>query len=307
MSTLRIATRKSPLALWQAEHVKDRLEKHHEGLRCELMPMSTSGDRFLNANLTEIGGKSMFVKELEGAIMDGSADIAVHSMKDVTAALPDGLEIAVYLEREDPRDALVGRAGGAKLTGTEALAQGARIGTASSRRQCQLLAVRPDLHVGLVRGNVNTRLRKLDAGEFDALVLAASGLIRLAMSARISAAIAPEAMLPAIGQGVMGIECRSDADAVKECISVLNDASAQTCVLAERAMNAALGGGCTAPLAGFATLEGGGLRLRGLVGRMDGAETLRADAHGALTAPSALGQAVAEELLGKGARALLDL
>ena len=307
MSTLRIATRKSPLALWQAEHVKDRLEKQHEGLRCELMPMSTSGDRFLNANLTEIGGKSMFVKELESAIMDGSADIAVHSMKDVTAALPDGLEIAVYLEREDPRDALVGRAGGAKLTGTEALAQGARIGTASSRRQCQLLAVRPDLHVGLVRGNVNTRLRKLDAGEFDALVLAASGLIRLAMSARISAAIAPEAMLPAIGQGVMGIECRSDADAVKECISVLNDASAQTCVLAERAMNAALGGGCTAPLAGFATLEGGGLRLRGLVGRMDGAETLRADAHGALTAPSALGQAVAEELLGKGARALLDL
>jgi hydroxymethylbilane synthase len=269
--------------------------------------MSTSGDRFLNAKLTEIGGKSMFVKELETAILDGTADIAVHSMKDVTAMLPDGLEIAVYLEREDPRDALVGRAGGTSLVGTEQLAQGARVGTASSRRQCQLLAARPDLQIGLVRGNVNTRLRKLDEGEFDALILAVSGLMRLQMSARISAAIAPEKMLPAVGQGVMGIECRSDAEAVKQCISVLNDAPAQTCVLAERAMNAALGGGCTVPLAGFATLESGGLRLRALVGRMDGTQTLRAEAHGDSNEPIALGQAVAQELLAKGARALLDL
>ena len=173
--------------------------------------------------------------------------------------------------------------------------------------QEQLLAARPDLQVGLVRGNVNTRLRKLDEGEFDALILAASGLMRLEMSARISAVIAPEMMLPAVGQGVMGIECRSDADAVKACISALNDPRAQIRVLAERAMNAALGGGCTAPLAGFATLEDGGVRLRGLVGRMDGTEIIRAEAHGDISEPIALGQAVAEELLAKGARALLEL
>ena len=307
ISTLRIATRKSPLALWQAEHVKRRLERHHVGLQCELVPMSTSGDRFLNAKLTEIGGKSMFVKELETAIMDGSADIAVHSMKDVTAALPDGLEIGVYLEREDPRDALVGAATGAPLANLEMLATGSRVGTASSRRQCQLLDMRPDLEIGLVRGNVNTRLRKLDEGEFDALILAASGLMRLEMTARISAALAPESMLPAVGQGVMGIECRSDDEDVKTVVGVLDDTHARTCVLAERAMNAALGGGCTAPLAGFATLEGNALRLRGLVGRMDGTEILRAESEGPVDAPAELGARVADQLLSQGARALLDL
>ncbi|MEM7406211.1 MAG: hydroxymethylbilane synthase [Pseudomonadota bacterium] len=299
---VRIATRKSPLALWQAEHVSARLEAHHPGLRCELCPIVTSGDRFLSAKLTEIGGKSMFVKELERALLDGSADIAVHSMKDVTAQVPEGLHLAAYTAREDPHDALVSAAAARLID----LPAGARVGTASSRRQCQLLAVRPDLEVGLVRGNVNTRLAKLDAGEFDALILAASGLMRLEFDARIAERIDVTTMLPAVGQGIMGVESRADDAAMSELLAPLNDRDAQTCILAERSMNAVLAGGCTAPMAGYATLSADAVWLRGLVGSLDGRQVLRAEARGPATSPELLGRQVAEQLLAQGADRLLD-
>lgn len=298
---LRIATRKSPLALWQAEFVKRALEDAHDDLFCELVPMTTSGDRFLNAKLTEIGGKSMFVKELQRALLDGSADIAVHSMKDVTAELPEALQISVFTPREDPRDALVSEVA-ASLAG---LPDGARVGTASSRRQCQLLATRPDLRVGLVRGNVNTRLAKLDAGEFEALILAASGLMRLEFDARIAARIEPEQMLPSVGQGIMGVECRAGDQATLDRIAVLNDRDATDRILAERTMNRLLQGGCTAPMAGYAELQGDELWLRGLVGSLDGTQVIRAEARGARAQAEDIGREVAQALLERGAGPLL--
>jgi hydroxymethylbilane synthase len=303
MDTLRIATRKSPLALWQAAAISRALTHAHPGLTCELVPMSTQGDIFLEARLTEVGGKNMFVKELERAILAGDADFAVHSMKDVTAQLPPELSIAVMTAREDPRDAFVSNS----APTLAALPLGARIGTASSRRQCQLLATRPDLQVGLVRGNVNTRLAKLDAGEFDALILAASGLLRLGFGDRIRSHFEPEEMLPSAGQGVMGIECREDNGRLLALLSAIANPQADAVVRAERAVIAALGGGCHAPMAAFAQVEPEGtMRLRALVGSLDGTRLITVDERRDAGDAEALSAAVAQALLDQGARALLD-
>ncbi|MEZ5541209.1 MAG: hydroxymethylbilane synthase [Pseudomonadota bacterium] len=303
MSTqrLRIATRKSPLALWQAEHVRARLQALHSGLAVELVTMTTQGDRVLDSPLAKIGGKGLFVKELEQGMLDGAADIAVHSMKDVPAELPAGLEIRVILEREDPRDAFVS----GRHTGITALPQGARVGTSSLRRQCQLRALRPDLEILDLRGNVGTRLGRLDAGEYDAIVLACAGLRRLGLEARITSAIPDELMLPAIAQGVIGIECRSSDTRVHGLIDALNHRETSIRTRAERAMNARLAGGCQAPVAGYSEIIDGNLELRGLVGRPDGSDIIR----GAITGPpeeaEALGQELAEDLLARGADAIL--
>lgn len=302
MDVIRIATRKSPLALWQAETISCALSKARPGLRCELVPMSTQGDRFLEAKLIEIGGKNVFIKELEEAMLDGRADIAVHSMKDVTADLPDGLALPVFAAREDPRDAFVSP----HHQSFAALPPGARVGTASSRRQCQLLERRPDLQIGTVRGNVNTRLAKLDAGEFDALVLAAAGLKRLGLGARIRECFEPQHMLPAVGQGVMGIECRAGAPAVLDIIRAVDDLDASIRVRAERGVTTRLGGGCHVPMAAYAVRDGrGALYLRALVGDLDGTRILRARAAGSDADPEGLGQRVAEALLAQGAAELL--
>ncbi len=304
MSTekLRIATRKSPLALWQAEHVRTHLEKLHPTLEVELVTMSTQGDRILDSPLAKIGGKGLFVKELEQGMLGGDADLAVHSMKDVPAELPDGLEIGAILVREDPHDAFVSN----RYADIDALPEGARVGTSSLRRQCQLRARRPDLEILDLRGNVGTRLGKLDAGEYDAIILACAGLKRLGMGARITSALPSSTMLPAIAQGVIGIECRSDDAWVAGLIDVLNDADTATRTRAERAMNARLAGGCQAPVAGYSELQDGVLELRGLVGRPDGTDLI----HGAISGPAQdaelLGRELAEDLLARGADVILQ-
>jgi hydroxymethylbilane synthase len=299
---LRIATRKSPLALWQAEHVRAHLQQLHPGLQVELVTMSTQGDRVLDSPLAKIGGKGLFVKELEQGMLAGRADIAVHSMKDVPVELPEGLEIAAILEREDPRDAFVSNRFGA----LSELPQGARVGTSSLRRQCQLRAVRPDLEILDLRGNVNTRLAKLDAGDYDAIVLASAGLKRLGMALRITRALEPEDMLPAIAQGVIGIECRSDDMAVKALIDPLNHAVTGLRTQAERALNATLAGGCQAPVAGFSTITGDRIELRGLVGWPNGSAIVRGEISGPAAEAAALGVQLARELLERGARPILD-
>ena len=299
---LRIATRKSPLALWQAEHVRGRLQQLHPGLQVELLTMSTQGDRVLDSPLAKIGGKGLFVKELEQGMLAGQADIAVHSMKDVPAELPAGLEIGAILAREDPRDAFVSN----RFNALAELPLGARVGTSSLRRQCQLRAARPDLQILDLRGNVNTRLAKLDGGDYDAIVLASAGLKRLAMAERITRALEPEDMLPAIAQGVIGIECRSDDAAVKALIEPLNHAETGLRTQAERAMNAALAGGCQAPVAGFSTITGDSIALRGLVGWPNGSAIIRGEISGLATQAAALGEQLAQELLQRGARPILD-
>jgi hydroxymethylbilane synthase len=299
---LRIATRKSPLALWQAEHVRAHLQQLHPGLQVELVTMSTQGDRVLDSPLAKIGGKGLFVKELEQGMLAGRADIAVHSMKDVPVELPEGLEIAAILEREDPRDAFVSNRFGA----LSELPQGARVGTSSLRRQCQLRAVRPDLEILDLRGNVNTRLAKLDAGDYDAIVLASAGLKRLGMAQRITRALEPEDMLPAIAQGIIGIECRSDDMAVKALIDPLNHAVTGLRTQAERAMNATLAGGCQAPVAGYSTITGDRIELRGLVGWPNGSAIVRGEISGPAAEAAALGVQLARELLERGARPILD-
>lgn len=299
--TLRIATRKSPLALWQAEHVRTRLQTLYPGLAVELVTMTTQGDRVLDSPLAKIGGKGLFVKELEQGMLEGTADIAVHSMKDVPAELPEGLEIRVILEREDPRDAFVSNT----YSDIDALPQGARVGTSSLRRQCQLRALRPDLEILDLRGNVGTRLGKLDAGDYDAIVLACAGLRRLGLESRITRAVADEVMLPAIAQGVIGIECRSGDARVHALVDALNHETTAIRTRAERAMNARLAGGCQAPVAGYSEISDGNLELRGLVGRPDGSGIIR----GAITGPpeeaAALGAELAEDLLARGADAIL--
>ena len=303
MSTelIRIATRKSPLALWQAEHVRDRLRALHPGLQVELLTMSTQGDRVLDSPLAKIGGKGLFVKELEQGMLDGRADIAVHSMKDVPAELPEGLAIGAILDREDPRDAFVS----SSHDSVDALPQGARVGTSSLRRQCQLRARRPDLEILDLRGNVGTRLGKLDAGDYDAIVLACAGLKRLGMEERITHALSPDEMLPAIAQGVIGIECRSDDMHVNNLIAPLNHVDTHVRTTAERAMNATLAGGCQAPVAGYSVLNDGVLELRGLVGQPDGSEVIHADVSGAAADAALLGRQLASELLSRGAREIL--
>ena len=303
MSTdlIRIATRKSPLAMWQAEHVAAALRAAHPGIRVELLGMSTQGDKILDTPLAKIGGKGLFVKELEQGMLDGSADIAVHSMKDVPVELPEGLHLPVIMEREDPRDAFVSN----EYASLDELPRGARVGTSSLRRQCQLLARRPDLKLLPLRGNVNPRLRKLDEGEYDAIILAAAGLIRLEFGDRIRAFIEPEQSLPAIGQGAVGIECRADDERVNRLIAPLHDADTASRVLAERAMNNRLEGGCQVPIAGHAILEGDELWLRGLVGSVDGGTVVRDEIRGPREQAESLGVTLAERLLEAGAGDIL--
>lgn len=299
--TLRIATRKSPLALWQANFVKDRLEALHPQLTVELVPMSTQGDKILDTPLAKVGGKGLFVKELETAMLEGRADIAVHSMKDVPVEFPEGLGLHTICEREDPRDAFVS----SRFVSVADLPLGAVVGTSSLRRQCQLRAARPDLVVRDLRGNVNTRLAKLDAGEYDAIILAAAGLLRLEMADRIRAFIAPEQSLPANGQGAVGIECRNDDLELHALLAPLEHAETRIRVLTERAMNRALQGGCQVPIGAYALIEGDQIWLRGLVGQPDGSQVLRDEIRGPLVQGEALGQQLAERLLAAGADTIL--
>ena len=299
--TLRIATRKSALALWQAEHVAERLRQAHPGLRVELIGMLTRGDKILDSPLAKVGGKGLFVKELEQGLLENRADLAVHSMKDVPVDFPPGLGLTAILAREDPRDAFVSNRYGRP----DDLPAGARIGTSSLRRQCQLMARHPGWTIASLRGNVNSRLAKLDAGEFDAIILAAAGLKRLGLSARITLALEPEFSLPAIGQGAIGVECRLDDPLTRERLAVLDDPSTRLRITAERAFNARLQGGCQVPIAGHAVLEDGGLWLRGLVGEPDGSRIVAGELRGPREAAAELGAALAEELLGRGADAIL--
>lgn len=298
---VRIATRKSPLALWQAEYVRDRLIAAHPGLNVELVKMSTQGDKILDSPLAKIGGKGLFVKELEDGLLSGRADIAVHSMKDVPVELPAGLHLPVICEREDPRDAFVSN----RYSSLDALPHGARVGTSSLRRQCQIMARRPDLVISSLRGNVNTRLAKLDAGDFDAIILAAAGLKRLGFERRITAYLDTDVSLPAIGQGAVGIECRRDDPRINGLLAVLDDPDTHTRVAAERAMNHRLEGGCQVPIAGHATLDGETLHLRGLVGAPDGSKVIRGDIRGPRGEAERLGIALADDLLARGAAAIL--
>ncbi len=301
MGVLRIATRKSPLALWQAQHVGDLLRDAHRDLDVELVPMSTQGDRMLDAPLAKVGGKGLFLKELEHALLEDRADIAVHSLKDVPVEIPPGLALAVVLASADPRDALVSN----DHESLAALPAGARVGTSSLRRRCQLLAARADLDVLTLRGGVNTRLARLDAGDFDALILAAAGLARLGMAGRVRETLAPEVILPAVGQGVLGIECREGDTRIASLVAPLGDAESHARVSAERAMNARLGGGCQVPIAGFAEIDGADLRLRALVASIDGSTVLREEERGPRDQPRRLGERVAERLLDRGADRIL--
>ncbi|OKY27028.1 MULTISPECIES: hydroxymethylbilane synthase [Thalassotalea] len=298
---IRIATRKSALALWQAEYVKAQLEHFHQNITVELVPMTTKGDIILDTPLAKVGGKGLFIKELEVAILENKADIAVHSMKDVPVEFPEGLGLEVICPREDPRDAFVSNT----VNSVEELPQGAVVGTSSLRRESQLRAMRPDLVIRSLRGNVNTRLAKLDAGEFDAIVLASAGLIRLKMLDRIRQYIAPEVMLPANGQGAVGIECRTDDEHVKALLAPLECAETRTRVLAERAMNAKLEGGCQVPIGSYATLEGSTIYLRGLVGAVDGSKIISDEVTGQADQAESLGNTLAEKLLAQGADNIL--
>ncbi len=299
--SVRIATRRSPLALWQANHVAERLRSAHPGIAVELLPMVTEGDRILDRALAEVGGKGLFIKELEVAMLEGRADLAVHSMKDVPAELPPGMILATVLERADPRDALVS----SRHASLEALPQGARVGTSSLRRQCQLRHLRPDLQVGQLRGNVQTRLAKLDSGDFDAILLATAGLDRLGMASRIRHRVAPEQLLPAVGQGIVGIECRESDHRLRALLAPLEHAEARLCLTAERSMAGALQGSCQSPIAGFAELQGDELKLRGLVGMPDGSRVLADAVTGPAADAPALGLELAKRLLAAGAGELL--
>ncbi len=299
---IRIATRKSPLALWQANHVKSALCKEHPDLQVDLVEMSTKGDKILDTPLAKIGGKGLFVKELEQGLLDKHADIAVHSMKDVPVEFPDGLTLAVIMQREEPYDAFVSP----HYDHLENLPQNAVVGTSSLRRQSQLLIARPDLQIKSLRGNVGTRLGKLDSGEFDAIILAAAGLQRLGMEDRIRHVIPPEVMLPAIGQGAIGIECRKADHETLQLIAPLNDEITQQRVIAERAMNGRLGGSCQVPIGGFAVVnQDNQLYLRGLVADLQGKQVLRGEVKGDSSEAKHLGWKLADDLIAQGAKELL--
>lgn len=302
-TTLRIATRKSPLALWQASHVADLLRAQHPGLNTELVLLSTQGDNIMDVPLAKIGGKALFVKELEQAMLDGRADIAVHSMKDVPMELPPGLSLPVIGERDDPRDALVSN----RCRTLAELPAGAIIGTSSLRRAAQLRAARPDLVIRDCRGNVQTRLAKLDANEYDAIILAAAGLKRLGLHDRIAAVLTVEESLPACGQGAIAIECRSDDASTQKLIAPLNHPASALRVRAERALNRHLQGGCQVPIAGYAEfVDADTLHLAALVAATDGSRVLRAAQQGNADDPERLGVAVAELLLAQGAGRILQ-
>ncbi|MCD2450965.1 hydroxymethylbilane synthase [Methylicorpusculum oleiharenae] len=298
---IRIATRKSPLALWQAEHVAERLKAAFPGLQTEFVKMTTKGDKLLDAPLAKVGGKGLFVKELEQGMLEGIADIAVHSMKDVPVEFPEGLHLAAILTREDPTDAFVSN----HFRSLDDLPSNAKIGTSSLRRQCQIKEKFPDSEILSLRGNVNTRLAKLDAGEFDAIILASAGLKRLGMGDRITACLDPAQSLPAIGQGAIGIECRIDDAELNRLLQTLHDPDTTICVRAERAMNKRLNGGCQVPIAGFAELAGNHLTMRGLVGSPDGTVLYRAERSGSAEEAEAIGKAIAEDLLANGADEIL--
>jgi hydroxymethylbilane synthase len=298
---IRIATRQSPLALWQAEHVAERLQQAFPGLKTELVKMVTRGDKILDAPLAKVGGKGLFVKELEQGMIDGIADIAVHSMKDVPVEFPEGLHLAVILNREDPTDAFVSN----RYKSLAELPANARIGTSSLRRQCQIKAQFPDAEILSLRGNVNTRLAKLDADEYDAIILASAGLKRLGLGERITKGLDSTESLPAIGQGAIGIECRIDDAEIHAYLKVLHDEETSLRVRAERAMNARLNGGCQVPIAGFAEIKGDKLWLRGLVGSPDGAKIYRAEAEASFEQAEQLGIQVANDLLAQGAEQIL--
>lgn len=300
MKAVVIGTRGSALALWQARHIAARLRELHPALEARLVVIKTRGDKLLDVPLAQVGGKGLFVKELEDALLRHEVDLAVHSIKDVPAQLPAGLELSAIPAREDPRDALVSPHGG-----LAALPLGARVGTASLRRRCQLLALRPDLQIELLRGNVDTRLRRLEEGRFDAIVLAAAGLKRLGYGNRIAEALDPP-WLPAVGQGALGIEARSDDAATRALLQPLHDEPTACCVRAERALLARLGGGCQVPIGGHAMLVGGGeLRLEALVGHPTGQPVFRGERRGPVGEGEALGRALADALLAEGAAAVL--
>ncbi|ELP6988684.1 hydroxymethylbilane synthase [Vibrio vulnificus] len=298
---IRIATRKSPLALWQAYYVKDALQKAHPDLEVELVTMVTKGDVILDTPLAKVGGKGLFVKELEVAMLEGRADLAVHSMKDVPVDFPEGLGLVTICEREDPRDAFVSNT----YHHVDELPQGAVVGTCSLRRQCQLKAYRPDLVIKELRGNVGTRLSKLDAGEYDAIILAAAGLKRLELEERIRSFIEPEQSLPAVGQGAVGIECRTNDERILKLLEPLNHADTADRVKCERAMNLTLEGGCQVPIGSYALLEGDEIWLRALVGEPDGSEIVRGEIRGPRAQAEQLGVQLANQLLNEGAREIL--
>ncbi|MDQ7012224.1 MAG: hydroxymethylbilane synthase [Mariprofundaceae bacterium] len=301
LKTLRIATRSSPLALWQAEEVSRRLHDMYPYLDVQLVKMKTKGDKILDAPLAKVGGKGLFVKELEAGMLAGAADIAVHSMKDVPVEFPAGLSLALIMQREDPRDAFVSN----HYACLRDLPADAVVGTSSLRRQTQIREKFSAIKLDWLRGNVNTRLKKLDDGEYDAIILAAAGLKRLGFEHRIRSCLEPEDCLPAIGQGAIGIETRSDDEAVKQLIAPLADADTTLRVQAERAMNATLNGGCQVPLAGYAVLDGDEIYLRGLVGEPDGSRVLRAEIRGLATEATELGVRLAQNLLDQGAGEIL--
>jgi len=300
VTTLRIATRRSPLALWQAEHVAARLRAALD-VTVELLPMVTTGDRLVGASLAKVGGKGLFLKELERSLEEGRADLAVHSMKDVPVTLDAQFEIAAVLERADPHDAFVS----VRHARFADLPPGARIGTSSLRRQCQLKSLRPDVEVVPLRGNVETRLRKLDEGQCDAVILAMAGLERLGLTGRVRERLPEDVCLPAIGQGAIGIECRAADAALRERLRLLEHAPTRSCVNAERALNEGLGGSCVAPIAGYARIAGDELALRGLVGDPDGIRVLRGRCTGSVADARAVGLELAAQLERQGARALL--
>ncbi|MEH6814097.1 MAG: hydroxymethylbilane synthase [Motiliproteus sp.] len=300
---IRIATRKSPLALWQAEFIKAELEKYHPGITVELLAITSRGDKILDVPLAKVGGKGLFVKELEHALLENEADIAVHSMKDVPMEFPEGLGLEVICEREDPTDAFVSNT----YDNLDTLPQGAIVGTSSLRRETQIREYRPDLKVNFLRGNVNTRLAKLDNGDYDAIILASAGLIRLKMADRIKTKIPAEQCLPAGGQGAVGIECRTADQHTIDLLAPLNHPHTAYCVKAERAMNKHLEGGCQVPIACYATLDDNmNIHLRGLVGKPDGSLVLRGEVNGPADDGEALGIKLAEELLSQGAKEILQ-
>lgn len=302
MKELRIATRQSALAMWQAEYVKAALERIHRDVKVSLLPLTSKGDKILDVPLAKVGGKGLFVKELEQAMLNGQADIAVHSMKDVPMEFPEGLGLAVICERDDPRDAFVSN----RYQMLEDLPKSAVVGTSSLRRQAQLLAIRPDLDILFLRGNVNTRLAKLDAGEYDAIILAAAGLKRLNFEERIASYLQPEQCLPAGGQGAVGIEYRVNDNETLALIEPLHHLPSAQCVLAERAMNHHLEGGCQVPIGCYATLDDNTISLTGLVADPDGSEILKAEINGSVDDAEMLGVSLAKKLIALGAKRILD-
>lgn len=299
---LVIATRESPLAIWQAEHIRKRLEKRYPSLSVELLGITTEADKRLDVLLTDIGGKGLFVKELEEALYDGRADIAVHSVKDVPMELPEGLCLPVICEREEPRDAFVSN----QYASLAEMPRGACLGTSSLRRQTQIRALRPDIVMQSLRGNINTRLAKLDNGEYDAIILAGAGLTRMELHSRIRSYLSVDEVLPSAGQGALGIECREGDDAVLDLIEPLNDEVTSYRVMAERAMCRELGGGCKVPVAAYATIKGGELLLKGLVANQDGRRILRSQLSGEMKHADSIGRRVAEELKQQGALKILQ-